>query len=182
MDPEQSDPDILEEEGNNGIEIPDHGVPCARSRFHLISHPVGRFDREPGAIGLMDAERMPRKATGDVAQIFNPMVSSFTLSVLHGNGDGQDRRWFTSHPILSVPGLRPLEQFFHPFTVFPDRNDEGYLHPGQKPDNFPGVELPIKAESFDSEAEFGNPVKAAGVTGGIKMLNSDGIIVLTSSA
>ena len=38
--PEQSDPDVLEEEGDDRIKVAKHGVPRACSGFHLVAHPV----------------------------------------------------------------------------------------------------------------------------------------------
>ena len=38
--PEQSDPDVLEEEGDDCIQVAKHGVPRACSGFRLVAHPV----------------------------------------------------------------------------------------------------------------------------------------------
>ncbi len=103
----------------------------------------------------MHPKRVPRKATDDVAQILNPAFSLLSLGRLHRNRDGQGKRRFGFHPILGIPGQCPLQQFFHPFTVFPDRDDERHLHPGQKPEDLPGVELPIQAECLDAETKLG---------------------------
>lgn len=89
-----------------------------------------------------------------------PCFPRFPWGIHHRNCDRQEQRRFRLHPVLGIPGRRSLQQGFHPFPVFPDRNDE--RHPGfrQKPDHVPGVEFTVKAESFAREAEFSNPVKA----------------------
>ena len=51
---------------------------------------------------------------------------------------------------------------FTPVAVFPDRDDERYPYPGQKPEHLPGIELPVQVENFNLEAEFGDPVEAPG--------------------
>lgn len=46
--------------------------------------------------------------------------------------------------------------------MFSDRNDERHLHLGQKLDDVPGVELSVKAEYFDLQAEFSDLVETLG--------------------
>ena len=90
------------------------------------------------------------------------MLSPFSLCIRHRDRDRQEQRGFGFHPVLGISGSRSLEEFFHPFAVFPDRDDERHPYPGQEPEDFPGIELPVKAECFNREAEFGDPVEAPG--------------------
>lgn len=59
------------------------------------------------------------------------------------------------HPVFGIPGLCSQEHLFHPLAVFPDGNNKRHLHSGQKPDHLLSIELPVQAEDFDPEAEFG---------------------------
>jgi len=40
-------------------------------------------------------------------------------------------------------------RFFHLVTLLLDGDDEQHLHPSQKLEHLPGVELPVKAEYFN---------------------------------
>ena len=106
----------------------------------------------------MHPERMPGNTADNVAQILDTALPSPSLRILHGNGNRQEKRRFGSHPVLGIPGLRPLQQLFHAVAMFPDGDDERYLYLGQKPEDLPGIELPIKTESRP-EPEFGDLVE-----------------------
>ena len=162
MHPQESDPDVLQQKGDNRIEIADHRVFRARPGFHLVAHPVGCFDREPGSVGLMHPARVPCKAANNVAQVLDAVLSPFSLCIRHRDRDRQEQRRFRLHPVLGISRPRSFEEFFHPFAVFPDGDDERHPYPGQKPKHLPGIELPVQAENFHLEAEFGDPVEAPG--------------------
>ena len=44
--------------------------------------------------------------------------------------------------------------------MFPDGDDERHLQPGQTPEDLPGIELPVKTDYSNLEAEFGDPIEA----------------------
>lgn len=46
--------------------------------------------------------------------------------------------------------------------MVPDGDDERHLQPSQKPEDLPGIELPIKTECLDTEAKLGDPVETPG--------------------
>jgi len=68
---------------------------------------------------------VPQEIADNVAQVLEAVLTSSAARILHRNRDRQEKRRFGFHPALSIPGLRPLQQFFHPFAMFADGTMNG---------------------------------------------------------
>lgn len=108
----------------------------------------------------MDLARAPAESMKDVSEIFRSVFPTFSLEVLHHDGNIYFKMGrFVLHDISSKSRFSPFQKRFHAMTLTSHRHDELDLCTLKKRNHFLCIDLPIQAEHFDLKTKFRNHVK-----------------------
>ena len=150
----KSDPDIFQNERDDGEKIPERDVPGRSFRFNEIAHTTGRFDSEPFPVDVVDVTGIPGDPVNDVSEIDVTGATTFSFLVVDVDSESKFKREVrTRQGISGIAGMVTPENRAEYFTIVSDGDDMRDVLGLEIGKDVVGIESAVKAENPDSQVK-----------------------------